>query len=142
MRSTPDATQSKRVERLLAHEREHGDRADDSAAAAGRVYDKLHEQLAPLIGTAGFRALLARSAQLTKGELACLGEVATVESATTLRECLRRHAPAVARETAEALFGTFLALLTTFIGERLTAQVLRRAWPTLEGPVLGRERRR
>ena len=40
--------------------------------------------------------------------------------------------PAVATETAAALFGTFLDLITTFIGDRLTVQVLRSAWPTIE----------
>ena len=38
----------------------------------------------------------------------------------------------VATEAAAALFGTFLELMTTFIGERLTVLVLRSAWPTIE----------
>ena len=35
-------------------------------------------------------------------------------------------------DAAAILFGTFFELLTTFIGERLTPQVLRSAWPTIE----------
>jgi hypothetical protein len=38
----------------------------------------------------------------------------------------------VAGDSAAALFGTFFTLMTTFIGERLTTQVLRSAWPTIE----------
>jgi hypothetical protein len=45
---------------------------------------------------------------------------------------LQAQDPAVATESAAALFGTFFALITAFIGERLTTQILRRAWPTIE----------
>ena len=54
------------------------------------------------------------------------------EGSTKLRACLQALDPAVATEAAAALFGTFLELITTFIGERLTIQVLRSAWPTIE----------
>jgi hypothetical protein len=40
--------------------------------------------------------------------------------------------PAAATEVATALFGTFLELMNTFIGERLTLLILRSAWPTIE----------
>jgi hypothetical protein len=40
--------------------------------------------------------------------------------------------PADATEAAAVLFGTFLDLIATFIGERLTVLVLRSAWPTIE----------
>jgi hypothetical protein len=119
-----------RARRLLAHEGAAGG-ADECATAAGRVYDKLDAHLAPLLGSAGVRALLARSAQLTQSDFSFLAS-AFPENSTKLRECLKAQDPAVATESAAALFGTFFTLITTFIGERLTTQALRSAWPTIE----------
>jgi hypothetical protein len=45
---------------------------------------------------------------------------------------LQAQDPAVATESAAALFGNFFTLITTFIGERLTAQLLRSAWPNFD----------
>jgi hypothetical protein len=115
---------------LLVHEGAAGN-AGEHATAAGRVYDKLHAHLAPLLGAAGVQALLVRSARLTQREFSFL-DVAVVEDSTKLRERLQAQDPAVAPESAAALFATFFALVTTFIGERLTTQALRRAWPTIE----------
>ena len=122
--------QIERARRLLAHEGAAGD-VDEAATAAGRVYDKLDAHLAPLLGAAGVQALLARSAKLTQGEFSFL-TVAGPDGSKKLRECLRAQDPAVATESAAALFGAFFTLLTTFIGERLTVQALRRAWPQIE----------
>jgi hypothetical protein len=121
-----------RAGQLLAHEGA-ADSGDESVTTAtGRVYDKLHAHLAPLLGDAGVQVLFMRSAKLTQGEFAPLAEGSILQGATKLRECLHARDPAVATESATALFGTFLALITTFIGERLTTQVLRRAWPMLD----------
>ena len=105
--------------------------AAQCAAAAGQVYDKLHAHLAPLVGSAGLRALLVRSVKLTQRQFTFL-EAAVVDSSTKLGERLRAQDAAVAAESAAVLFGTFFALLTTFIGERLTTQALRHAWPAIE----------
>ena len=120
-----------RAKRLLASEGDSG-RADECAAAAWRAYEKLNARLAPLLGSAGVRALFARSAKLTRSEFLSFAEVATPEGLTTLGGCLQALEPAVATEAAATLFGTFLDLITTFIGERLTDVVLRSAWPTIE----------
>lgn len=130
MRSEPNPTQLERARLLLAHEGGLEGQAEH-AVAAERVYDKLHAHLAPILGSAGVRALLARSVKLIRDRFPFL-EVAVVESSTKLRECLQARESAVAGESAASLFGTFFALLTTFIGERLTTQVLRRAWPTID----------
>jgi hypothetical protein len=115
---------------LLAHECA-AEGQDQRAAAAGRVYDKLHAHLDPLLGATGVQALLVRGAKLTQHEFSFL-EASIVESSAKLRECLQAQDAAVATESAAALFGTFFALMTTFIGERLTTQVLRTAWPMIE----------
>jgi hypothetical protein len=119
-----------RARRLLAHQGGGGG-AEDCAAAAGRVYDKLHAHLAPLVGASGVEALIARSMKLTHSEFPFL-EVPIREGSTKLRECLHAQEPALAAESAAALFGTFFALIARFIGERLTTQALRSAWPTIE----------
>lgn len=132
--ATPTLSQTQmmgRARQLLAHEGAVPGSSAECAAAAGRVYDKLHAHLAPLLGSAGVRALLVRSAKLRQDQFPFL-ELAVVDSSTKLRECLRAQDTAVATEAAAALFGTFFALITTFIGERLTTQALRRAWPTIE----------
>ena len=119
-----------RARRLLEHEGAAGS-ADECARAAGRVYDKLQAHLGPLVGSAGVQALLVRSVKLAREEFSFL-EVDVLEGSTKLRECLQaQEDPAVVAESAAALFGTFFAIITTFIGERLTTQALRSAWPTI-----------
>jgi hypothetical protein len=116
----------------LAHEGAPGNADGGAATAAGRVYDKLQAHLAPLIGATGVQSLLVRSAKLAQGDFSGLAEVSIFEGSTQLRERLQAQESAVTTESAAALFATFFALLTTFIGARLTAQVLRRAWPMIE----------
>ncbi len=123
-----------RARRLLAHESAAGSADERATTAAGRVYDKLQVHLAPLVGAAGVHSLFVRSAKLAQGEFTCVAEATILEGSTKLRERLQAQDPAVATESAAALFGTFFALVTTFIGERLTTQVLRSAWPTSAWP--------
>ena len=117
---------------MLAHEGAASGAKDNAAAAAGRVYDKLHAHLTPLLGGIGVQSLFVRSAKLTPGEFGRLSQVSVLEGSAKVRDHLQAQGSVVDTESAAALFGTFLALLTTFIGERLVTQVLRRAWPTME----------
>lgn len=121
------------VVRLLVLEGAAGT-ADEWATAAGRVLDKFHAQLDPLLGTDGVRALLGRSAKLVQREFPFL-DGSSLEGSVKLYECLRAQDLADARQSAVALFGTFIALMATFIGERLTTQALRGAWGTIEETV-------
>jgi hypothetical protein len=57
-----------------------------------------------------------------------------VESAGNLRTALETQGPTQALEAAAALFGAFLTLIGTYVGERLTTGMLRGAWPSLEEP--------
>lgn len=113
----PSGAQVEKARQLLSHEANSG-RAGETAAA--RVYDKLEGRLSPLLGTTGVQLLFARSAKLVK------------IPPEKLRERLAARDPAVSPDEAIALFASFLTLITTFIGDRLTAQVLRSAWPALE----------
>ena len=126
----PSPAQIDRARRLLLHEGAAAS-ADTCAAAAGRVFDKITSHLTPLLGAVGVQALFVRSAKLTTGEVPCLAEAST-PSSTKLRECLQAQDPALAMKSAAELFGTFFSLITTFIGERLTTEVLRSTWPTFE----------
>ena len=130
------AEQMERANWLLTSE---GSSASDSAAcaaAAGRVYEKLDAQLTPLLGRAGFQALLARTAKLANAKLAPLA--GALEDAAQLSARLQSLEPTFAAETAAVLFGTFLDLIATFIGDRLTVQVLRRSWPAIDETSPGR----
>jgi len=127
----PSSADVDAARRLVAYEGGSGGSAEACAAAVGQVYEKLQLQFAPLVGLAGFHSLLARGAKLMQDEFPCLKESAAVESPTKLRECLRAQEPDAIVATAAALFGAFLSLLKTFIGERLTSEVLRMAWPAI-----------
>ena len=119
------------VRRLLAHQRAVS-AADDAATAAGRIYEKLHEHLDPL-------SALPASERCSRAAPSCRRRIRSPSpdavASKTRRSCgrvLQALEPVVAAATAAALFGTFFALITTFIGERLTTQALRGAWPTIE----------
>ena len=128
----PDPAQVGKARRLLAYEGAPWSSSEECAAAAWRIYEKFNVRLAPLLGAAGVEALFVRSAKLAQADFASLAEVATPEGLTRLGSCLQALDPAVASEAAATLFGTFLDLITTFIGERLTVVVLRSAWPAIE----------
>lgn len=130
--SRPRGTQVENARRLLASEGAPWSSSEECAAAAWRVYEKLNARLAPLLGAAGVQALFVRSAKLAQADFASLAEVATPEGLTRLGWCLQGLELAIAAEAAEALFGTFLELIASFIGERLTILVLRSAWPAIE----------
>jgi hypothetical protein len=99
--------------------------------AAGAVYDELHAQLSPVIGATGVELLFVRSAKLAGGDFTGIAGVSLLEGSAKLRECLAARDPLVSPESAAELFATFIALLATFIGERLTTQLLHRAWPAI-----------
>ena len=128
----PSASQLEKTKRLLASEGAPWSSSEECAAAAWRVYEKLNARLAPLLSLAGVQALFVRSAKLAQAEFPSLASVATPEGLTRLGPCLQALAPAIAAEAAETLFATFLELVTTFVGERLTVLVLRSAWPEIE----------
>ena len=129
----PSSPQREFASRLLERERP-GESAEERAAAAGRVYEKLSLCLAPLVGSTGVRALLARSLILMSGEFPFLSGASFEHpegAADRLRTSLQGQRPDDALRAAAALFGSFLTLLATYVGERLTAQILRTAWPDL-----------
>ncbi len=103
------------------------------AAAALRAYERLAQELAPVIGEAGLHAVCARSVHLTQREFSWL---AAADSAgprdapfAHVRLSLEGQDPAVATDAAIAVLATFGELLASFIGDSLTTRLLRAAWP-------------
>jgi hypothetical protein len=107
--------------------------AEAIAAAARRAYDDLARVSAPLIGQIGVEALTGRALHLAQREYPWLAQTREPEHAeepfAQVIACLMRQDPAVAIEAAGAVFATLTGLLVTFIGEPLTARLLRQAWP-------------
>jgi hypothetical protein len=107
--------------------------AEALAVAARHAYDDLARVSAPLIGEGGFDALTGRALHLVQREYPWLVHTHEPEQAegpfTQVAACLERQNPAVATEAAGAVFATLTGLLVTFIGEPLTARLLRKAWP-------------
>lgn len=102
-----------------------------AVVAAVRVYEGLNKHFTPILGSAGFQVLLRRCAKLTSLDKMWANEP-VLTSSSAFGDHLRTYEAGAVVEIAVALFGAFFALLSTFIGERLTTQVLRSAWPTLE----------
>jgi hypothetical protein len=107
--------------------------AEALAVAARRAYDDLARVSAPLIGQVGVDALTGRALHLAQREYPWLVPTRKPEQAeepfAQIIVCLGRQDPAVATEAAGAVFATLTGLLVTFIGEPLTAGLLRKAWP-------------
>lgn len=103
------------------------------AAAARRAYDDLARVSAPLIGQAGVDALTGRALHLTKRQYPWLAQAPDREDVDgpfiQVIVGLEQQDPAVATDAAGAVFATLIGLLVNFIGESLTVDLLRKAWP-------------
>lgn len=140
----PSKAQREFAGSLLARER-LGESVEERAAAAVRVYERLTLCLSPLVGATGVRALFARSIVLTTAEFPFFAgtNFERPEAAlSSLHASLRGQQPDAVLHGAAALFGALLALLETYVGERLTAQVLRSAWPDLDDETPPKEAKR
>jgi hypothetical protein len=125
--------------RLLAQEGGCAGTAGERAAAAGRIYEKLFARLAPLIGDTGVRALFVRSVKLARADVPFLDEIAAAPQSRAqpppeheLVRCLGRLPPDAASEAAARVYATLIALMTTFIGERLVLRVIESAFPATD----------
>ena len=133
MTSLGDATLRQLALKVLAQHAGSGTGAEALAAAARRAYDDLARVSAPLIGQVGVEALTGRAVHLAQREYPWLVHTRAPAQAegpfAQVIFCLEQQDPAVATEAAGAVFATLTGLLVTFIGEPLTARLLRQAWP-------------
>ena len=132
MTASENAALQRLALKVLALRAGPGAGAEALAAAARRAYDQLAHVVAPLIGQAGVDALTGRALHLTQRQYPWLVPPGDQQSEGLFARVifrLERQDPAVATEAAGALFATFTGLLVTFIGEPLTARLMRKAWP-------------
>jgi hypothetical protein len=121
--------------RLLSHEAgEDPATSEILAAASGRLFDRMSDQLARVIGPVGVQAIFLRAVKLLRAEFAFLDERIVPRgrgdnAAEFLRQCLREQKPEVIQEVSVILFATFAGLLVTVIGDRLSWSLWQQIWP-------------
>lgn len=98
-----------------------------------RVYEKLHQSLGLVVGTAAFRSLACRALLLAREEVPSMGavQIAADGSLQGLSEVMLRGEPGSksVNDGGVVLIGHLLSLLLVFLGEALTLSLLRNAWP-------------
>lgn len=102
---------------------------------AVRVCEKLRAVLTAFAGSAGFRSLLTRALALAKAQQASLGPVQILEDGS-LRGLERVDGAKSKGAGGQVLVAQLLDLLVIFIGEPLTLQLVRSAWPDIPAGTL------
>ena len=120
----------KLAQHLLVLERVRVVASDADTNLAVRVIEQFQVRLIKLVGIHGFRSLLSRALTLAKRESPALagmriGENGALEGGTEIGK---------SEEDELVLVAQLLELLTTFIGESLTLQLVRDAWPAAASP--------
>ena len=133
MRTRGNAALQQLALRVLAQHAGSAPGTEALVAAVRRAYDDLARVSAPLIGQVGVDALTGRTLYLAQRKYPWLIHTREPDQwkgpFAQIVFCLERQDPAVATEAAGAVFATLTGLLVTFIGEPLTARLLRKAWP-------------
>jgi hypothetical protein len=116
--------------RLIALEAA-GDPSIGLVAEAVRACAKLRAPLVKLAGVAGFRSVMARAMSLARAEVPWLDsvQVGADGSLEGFDPAGRQQGAASGGEAGVVVVAQLLGLLATFIGEPLTRQLVRDAWP-------------
>ena len=115
--------------------RQGGANPDSSlvAAAARRLCEQFARELTPLIGGLGVTAIYARSLLLAQRRFPQLAPVSASQQdddpISRAQRLIERQEASVAIDVAGVMLASVVQLLTSFIGEGLTASLLRKAWP-------------
>lgn len=113
------------------------------AGALVRPWQRLGEQLTPMIGESGFCALFGRALRLAgpaAGPLTgCTASRPLADLFSSLTSILEETGPEQAAAANDAVLGTFIALLGSLIGEALTKQLLHIALVSGSGQKHGQE---
>lgn len=130
---TSDDTWQPVFRRILMREAGAGADAHAIAIATRRLCEHYADQLTPLIGDAGAAAICARSLHVTERNvrgLKALGVSPQGDGPFARLELILEHQESTAAaDTAVSVLVSATELLGTFIGHRLTASLLRGAWP-------------
>jgi hypothetical protein len=115
--------------RLIALEAARVESSTVPCGSAVRVCDQLRVPLTRLAGVIGFRTLLSRAVALAKAEDGSLDAVQVREDGSL--EGFDGTGPGAepGADGGAAVVAHLLGLLVTFIGEPLTRQLVRDAWP-------------
>lgn len=114
------------AEKLIDDEMSRNASSKSNPAAVFVVIEKLSPQFSPLMGAAGFRALLLRALVLATAEVDWLGElhVGKDGSFEGLNELQTQPNPKEIVDGGIVLLARLLGLLVTLIGEDLTLRLL------------------
>lgn len=118
---------------LIAYESSGNESSRTKNPAVFSVYEKLHPSLAALMGTIGVRTLFLRSLELAGREVPslCAVQVKTDGSLAGLDKLEVQADPEQLAKGNAVLVAQLLGLLVSFIGEKLTLQLVREIWPKL-----------
>jgi hypothetical protein len=111
---------------LLAQEMEGRPKAKTPLEGTQRVTTKLSTGITLLVSSDGYRALLGRALYLARAEYSLLDGVRVGTSDFSL-EGLRETGTAY--EALVSFLAQVIALLVRFIGDDLTAKLIRQSWP-------------
>jgi hypothetical protein len=118
------------AQRLLAQEAASNE-SGGGTGAAFCICERFRISLANLMGSAGYRALLARAVALAGAEVPWLRGL-HIRADSRLEDMAELVSKLTAQEIARgevALVTELLGLLVTFIGPALTVQLMQEAWP-------------
>ena len=120
--------------RLIEHEANGRHAAGDAVPAGERVLERLHEDLARVLGGDGFSALERRAVELARGHSSFLAAGSSgPRSLDDVRAALAGRDPLEVHDALQAVCGHLIGLLFTFLGEPLTTHLVLLAWPDLPG---------
>jgi hypothetical protein len=121
------------AERLVAYETKANKSSKTKTLAAFLVGEKLRPDLAALMGSVGFRALLSRALALANAEVPWLRAVHVKADGSFegLDELEAQVDPEEIFEGGIVLLAQLLGLLVAFIGEDLTLRLVREVWSKL-----------
>ena len=121
------------AERVIAHEARENKSSGATVPAGFRVGEKLRPHLASLMGNTGFHGLLARAVVLASADAPWLRAVRVREDGSLdgWEKIAAQVDPKEMADRAVLLVAQLLGLLVAFIGENLTLQLVREAWPKL-----------
>jgi hypothetical protein len=120
------------AERLLAEERANGKRSGHPACV--QACDKLGALLGKLAGAAGYHSLLTRAVALAQAEAPALRYLHVLPDGKLLGlfEVIEGTDKEELERSEAVLVAHLLGLLYTFIGELLTRQLVKEAWPKID----------
>ena len=126
-------SQGRRIGNALTQLLDAGADATSIAAMAVSIWTDVERALSPVIGRRAVAAIYGRSLSLTSVACTCLSHVRENDGEndfTSLQYALAQQTSADAVAAQDALFRTFLQLLSRLIGKSLTGRLLESVLPS------------